>query len=52
MNCTGNPEVLYADTAIRIDIYNPEGVYFFRHALATYHHVHVVYLGNLQAEAC
>src|SRR4051812_2589595 len=32
-------------------IYNPAGLYFFTHALATYHHVHVVYLGNLQAEA-
>ena len=32
-------------------IYNPTGEYFFTHALATYHHVHVVYLGNLQEEA-
>ena len=40
-----------ADTAIRIDDVNPAGVYFFTHALATYHHVHIVYLGNLQAEA-
>ena len=37
--------------AIRIDNDNPAGVYVFTHALATYHHVHVVYLGNLQAEA-
>ena len=37
--------------AIRIDNDNPAGVYFVTHALATYHHVHVVYLGNLQAEA-
>ena len=37
--------------AIRIDIVNPAGVYFFTHALATYRHVHVMYLGNLQAEA-
>lgn len=40
-----------ADMAIRIDDVNPAGVYFFTHALATYNHVHVVYLGNLQAEA-
>ena len=38
-------------TAIRIDDVNPAGVYLFTHTLATYHHVHVVYLGNLQAEA-
>ena len=39
------------DTTIRIDDVNPAGVYFFTHALATYHHVHVVYLINLKAEA-
>ena len=37
--------------AIRIDNDNPAGVYFFTHALATYHPVHVMYLSNLQAEA-
>ena len=40
-----------ADPAIRIDHVNPAGVYFFTHALATYRHIHVMYLGNLQAEA-
>src|SRR3954469_13259410 len=51
MNYTGNQKSFSADTAIRIDDVNPAGVYFFTHALATYHHLHVVYLGNLQAEA-
>ena len=37
--------------AIRIDNDNPAGVDFFTHALTTYHHVHIVYLGNLQVEA-
>ena len=39
------------NAAIRIVIVNPAGVYFFTHALATYRPVHVMYLGNLQAEA-
>ena len=39
------------DEAIRIDDVNPVGVYLFTHALATYHLIHVMYLGNLQAEA-
>ena len=38
------------DAAIRID-HNPTGVYIFTHALATYRYVHVMHLGNLQAEA-
>ena len=38
------------NAAIRID-HNPVGVYFFTHALATYRHVHVMHLDNLQAEA-
>ena len=37
--------------AIRIDNDNPAGVYFFTHVLATYRHVHIMYLGNLQAKA-
>ena len=37
--------------AIRIVDVNPAGVYFFTHAPATYRPVHVMYLGNLQAEA-
>ena len=37
--------------AIRIDNDNPAGVYFLTHALATYRPVHVMYLGNLEAEA-
>ena len=36
--------------AIRIDNDNPTGVYFFTYPLATYRHVHVVYLGNIQVE--
>ena len=44
-------ESFSADTTIRIDNDNPAGVYFFTHAFATYRPVHVMYLGNLQAEA-
>ena len=43
MNCIGNPEVLYADAAIRIDDVNPAGVYFFTHALTTYRRLHDKY---------
>ena len=38
-------------TRLLIDHVNPARVYFFTHALSTYRHVHVMYLGNLQAEA-
>ena len=49
--CKGTKFPYPRNPAIRIDNDNPAGVYFFTHALATYHHVHIVYLGNLQAEA-
>ena len=49
--CKGSKFPYPRKTAIRIDNVDPAGVYFFTHALATYHHVHVMYLGNLQAEA-
>ena len=49
--CKGSKFPYPRNLAIRIDNDNPAGVYFFTHALATYRHVHVMYLGNLQAEA-
>src|SRR3954467_8993556 len=49
--CKGSKFPYPRNPAIRIDNDNPAGVYFFTHALATYHPVHVMYLGNLQAEA-
>src|SRR6266496_2862189 len=49
--CKRSKWSISAEAAIRIDDVNPAGVYFFTHALATYRHVHVMYLGNLQAKA-
>ena len=49
--CKGSKFPYPRNPAIRIDDVNPAGVYFFTHALATYRPVHVMYLGNLQAEA-
>ena len=49
--CKGSKFPYPRNPAIRIDNDNPAGVYFFTHALATYRHVHIMYLGNLQAEA-
>ena len=49
--CKGSKFPYPRNPAIRIDNDNPAGVYFFTHALATYRPVHVMYLGNLQAEA-
>ena len=49
--CKGSKFPYPRNLAIRIDNDNPAGVYLFTHTLATYHHVHVVLLGNLQAEA-
>ena len=49
--CKGSKFPYPRNPAIRIDNDNPTGVYFFTHALATYRPVHVMYLGNLQAEA-
>src|SRR4051812_47095630 len=43
--CKGSKFPYMRNPAIRIDNDNPAGVYFFSHALATYHHVHVMYLG-------
>ena len=48
--CKGSKFPYPRNPAIRIDNDNPAGVYFFTHALATYRPVHVMYLGNLQAE--
>src|SRR3954469_2585650 len=54
--CKGSKFPYPRNPAIRnnpagVDNDNPAGVYFFTHTLTTYHHVHVMYLGNLQAEA-
>ena len=49
--CKGSKFPYPRNPAIRIDNDNPAGVYFFTHAPATYLPVHVMYLGNLQAEA-
>ena len=49
--CKGSKFPYPRNPAIRIDNENPARVYFFTHALATYRPVHVMYLGNLQAEA-
>ena len=49
--CKGSKFPYPRNPAIRIDNDNPAGVYFFTHALTTYHHVRVMYVGNLQAEA-
>ena len=49
--CKGSKFPYPRNTAIRIDNDNPAGVYFLTHAPTTYHHIHVMYLGNLQAEA-
>src|SRR3954466_15969400 len=49
--CKGSKFPYPRNPAIRIDNDNPAGVYFFTHALATYRPIHIMYLGNLQAEA-
>jgi hypothetical protein len=49
--CKGSKFPYPRNPAIRIDIVNPAGVYFFTHTPTTYRHVHVMSLGNLQAEA-
>ena len=43
MNCTGNPEVLYRGHGYLNRSYYPAGVYFFTHALTTYHRLHDMY---------
>src|SRR3954463_10115220 len=49
--CKGSRFPYTRNPTIRIDNDNPAGVYLFTHALATYRPVHVMYIGNLQAEA-
>src|SRR5512141_3418929 len=46
--CKGSKFPYLRNPAIRIDNVNPAGVYSFTHDPTTYHHIHVMYLGNLQ----